>query len=325
MAIPLFDTETPLAAPAAEDPRAGHRGDQRAAASSSVRRSRRSSTSSPPISASSTRSASPTAPTRSRSPLRALGVEPGDEVVVPSLHLLRDRRGDRGDGRAPGVLRRRPRHPQPHRRDRSRRAHARAPRRSSPSTCSACPAPIPRAPRARACRCSRTPPRRPARGLGERQGRARSATSPRSPSTPPRTSARFGDGGAIATDDDEVAERVRALRFHGSRDKQTFEYVGYNSRLDEIQAAILRVLLPAARRLVRRPPRRRARLHRTPGSATTSSSAAPRRAPMPAWHLYVVTHPDADATARRRSPSRGSRPAATTACRCTASRRWRRS
>ena len=54
----------------------------------------------------------------------------------------------------------------------------------------------------------------------------------------------FGDGGAITTDDDEFAERVHALRFHGSRDKQSFEYVGYNSRLDEIQAAILRVLLP---------------------------------------------------------------------------------
>ena len=54
----------------------------------------------------------------------------------------------------------------------------------------------------------------------------------------------FGDGGAIATDDDGVAELARTLRFHGSRDKQTFEYVGYNSRLDEIQAAILRVLLP---------------------------------------------------------------------------------
>ena len=37
---------------------------------------------------------------------------------------------------------------------------------------------------------------------------------------------------------------MRALRFHGSYDKQNFEYVGYNSRLDEIQAAILRVLLP---------------------------------------------------------------------------------
>ncbi|MBV9309466.1 MAG: DegT/DnrJ/EryC1/StrS family aminotransferase, partial [Solirubrobacterales bacterium] len=54
----------------------------------------------------------------------------------------------------------------------------------------------------------------------------------------------FGDGGAIATNDDAVADLARALRFHGSRDKRTFEYVGYNSRLDEVQAAILRVLLP---------------------------------------------------------------------------------
>ena len=54
----------------------------------------------------------------------------------------------------------------------------------------------------------------------------------------------FGDGGAITTDDDHIAELARALRFHGSRDKQTFEYVGYNSRLDELQAAILRVMLP---------------------------------------------------------------------------------
>jgi dTDP-4-amino-4,6-dideoxygalactose transaminase len=53
----------------------------------------------------------------------------------------------------------------------------------------------------------------------------------------------FGDGGAIATDNDEIAQLARALRFHGSRDKQSFEYVGYNSRLDEIQAAILRILL----------------------------------------------------------------------------------
>src|SRR5215217_1496124 len=55
----------------------------------------------------------------------------------------------------------------------------------------------------------------------------------------------LGDGGAIATDDDELAERARILRFHGSKDKTIFTDVGYNSRLDELQAAVLRVLLPA--------------------------------------------------------------------------------
>ena len=54
----------------------------------------------------------------------------------------------------------------------------------------------------------------------------------------------LGDGGAITTDDDEVAETARTLRFHGSRDKVTFVEVGYNSRLDSVQAAALRVLLP---------------------------------------------------------------------------------
>jgi dTDP-4-amino-4,6-dideoxygalactose transaminase len=54
----------------------------------------------------------------------------------------------------------------------------------------------------------------------------------------------LGDGGAITTDDDDVAERARVLRFHGSKDKSTFIDVGYNSRLDEVQAAALRVLLP---------------------------------------------------------------------------------
>jgi dTDP-3-amino-3,4,6-trideoxy-alpha-D-glucose transaminase len=54
----------------------------------------------------------------------------------------------------------------------------------------------------------------------------------------------LGDGGAIVTDDDELAERARVLRFHGSKDKRTFTDVGWNSRLDEMQAAALRVLLP---------------------------------------------------------------------------------
>ena len=53
----------------------------------------------------------------------------------------------------------------------------------------------------------------------------------------------LGDGGLVATSDEELAARVRMLRFHGSRDKKLFEYVGYNSRLDEMQAAFLRVFL----------------------------------------------------------------------------------
>jgi dTDP-4-amino-4,6-dideoxygalactose transaminase len=54
----------------------------------------------------------------------------------------------------------------------------------------------------------------------------------------------LGDGGLVATSDARLAETVRLLRFHGSRDKQTFELVGYNSRLDELQAAALRLFLP---------------------------------------------------------------------------------
>ncbi len=53
----------------------------------------------------------------------------------------------------------------------------------------------------------------------------------------------LGDGGAITTDDNVLAENVRALANYGSTIKYVFEYQGYNSRLDEIQAAILSVKL----------------------------------------------------------------------------------
>jgi len=53
----------------------------------------------------------------------------------------------------------------------------------------------------------------------------------------------LGDGGLVATNDVDLADRVRMLSFHGSRDKVDFDFVGYNSRLDELQAAFLRVFL----------------------------------------------------------------------------------
>ena len=53
-----------------------------------------------------------------------------------------------------------------------------------------------------------------------------------------------GDGGMVTTNDPVLADRLRVLRVHGSRSKYQYELVGINSRLDELQAAILRVKFP---------------------------------------------------------------------------------
>jgi dTDP-3-amino-3,4,6-trideoxy-alpha-D-glucose transaminase len=98
----------------------------------------------------------------------------------------------------------------------------------------------------------------------------------------------FGDGGAITTSDSELAERARTLRFHGSRDKVSYEQVGYNSRLDELQAAILRVQLPhldewGDGRRAAGAHYERAGLGELVGLPRASAGAAP------AWHLYVIS------------------------------------
>jgi dTDP-4-amino-4,6-dideoxygalactose transaminase len=54
----------------------------------------------------------------------------------------------------------------------------------------------------------------------------------------------LGDGGLIAVNDSDLAEKIRMLRFHGSAAKKEFLLVGYNSRLDAMQAAFLRIFLP---------------------------------------------------------------------------------
>ncbi len=103
----------------------------------------------------------------------------------------------------------------------------------------------------------------------------------------------LGDGGAITTSDADLADRVRTLRFHGSSDKVTYELVGYNSRLDELQAAALRVMLPelehwAAHRHVAGAWYEEAGL----GELAVLPQATPTSAP--AWHLYVIRHERAD-------------------------------
>jgi dTDP-4-amino-4,6-dideoxygalactose transaminase len=99
----------------------------------------------------------------------------------------------------------------------------------------------------------------------------------------------FGDGGAIATDDDTLAEAARVLRFHGSRDKVSYERIGWNSRLDELQAAILRVLLPELDGWT--DGRRAAAAHYADaGLGELVALPVPTAGATPAWHLYVVRH-----------------------------------
>ncbi|MSX01622.1 MAG: aminotransferase class I/II-fold pyridoxal phosphate-dependent enzyme, partial [Actinobacteria bacterium] len=97
----------------------------------------------------------------------------------------------------------------------------------------------------------------------------------------------FGDGGAVTTSDDELADRVRMLRFHGSRDRVTYDEVGYNSRLDEIQAAVLRIALTALPRWAAHRAAAGDRYEELGlGELVTLPQAVDGS--VPAWHLYVV-------------------------------------
>ena len=97
----------------------------------------------------------------------------------------------------------------------------------------------------------------------------------------------LGDGGAVTTNNSEIADRVRVLRNYGSRVKYVNEVQGFNSRLDPIQAAVLRVKLKHldtwnARRAVIA-----ARYNTALASAGMVLPTVPQWA-NPAWHLYVI-------------------------------------
>ena len=101
----------------------------------------------------------------------------------------------------------------------------------------------------------------------------------------------LGDGGLVACTDDAVADRVRMLRFHGSQDKQTFELIGTNSRLDAIQAAALRVFLP---QLAGWNEGRRAGAARYAELGLGEVVELPADDPGHVYHMYVVRASDRD-------------------------------
>ncbi len=108
----------------------------------------------------------------------------------------------------------------------------------------------------------------------------------------------LGDGGAVTTDDPDLAKRIRVLRNYGSKVKYHHEEKGYNSRLDEFQAAFLRVKL----KYLDEWNSRRVKLAATYCEELSSSNLVVPFVPGwadPAWHLYVVLSESRDSLQKR--------------------------
>lgn len=108
----------------------------------------------------------------------------------------------------------------------------------------------------------------------------------------------LGDGGAVTTNDPAIADRIRVLRNYGSRVKYVNEVKGFNSRLDPIQAAVLRVKL----RVLDEWNKRRSGIAQRYLEGLAGSGLVLPHVPEwaePVWHLFVVRHPERDALVKR--------------------------
>jgi len=104
----------------------------------------------------------------------------------------------------------------------------------------------------------------------------------------------LGDAGAVTTNNTEIADRIRLLRNYGSRVKYANEVQGYNSRLDSLQAAVLRVKLKYLDEWNKRRKRIAARYNKELIDTRLVLPSTPEWAE-PVWHLYVLRHPKRDA------------------------------
>lgn len=101
----------------------------------------------------------------------------------------------------------------------------------------------------------------------------------------------FGDGGMVVTDDKDLAERIKVLRVHGSSRRYYHDLLGYNSRLDSLQAAVLRVKLRSLNKWIemrREIAQRYASLLSDTGVATPFVPEYNKHT----YHLYVIASPD---------------------------------
>lgn len=103
----------------------------------------------------------------------------------------------------------------------------------------------------------------------------------------------LGDGGAVVTNDDALADRLRVLRNYGSRIKYHNEVKGFNSRLDELQAAFLREKLAVLDQWNGQRQRLAAVYLRELAQACVTLPFVPEWAD-PAWHLFVIRHHERD-------------------------------